>query len=120
MSVDTDNCKIEYIPILKNGNGVLLADQDSANEILNCFNERTQQIKEPGFVEKRFQQEAQQLKTYYLRKFRGNTFCEKIISKISEALYEKMFYGRLARTEMINCIECEPHRDFIDQILRGV
>ncbi len=116
--LDTDSGAVKYIALSKDANGVRLAQDGEADEILAGFLARSEEIKQEGFVERRFAEEANRRESYYMRKFRGNSFFDKAMIKVFPSLYRKMFYSKKARLGMLNCIECEPHRDIITHILK--
>ncbi len=117
VAFDTDSGEVDYIPIARNSNGVVLAEGEEGDEILAGFNKRSEEIRKSGTVESRFSELADRLESYYLRKIRGNSLADKVICKLSPSLYKKLFYGKKARLGMLNCIECEPHRDIITNLL---
>lgn len=49
------NMSVEFLPFEKRGNGVEMADNEIAKEIMDSFLKRSEQIMIPGFVESEFE-----------------------------------------------------------------
>ena len=58
---------IEYIPIVKVGNGIRLAENEKKVEIINGFEDRSKRIIESAFIETEYSKFAQQYINTYLR-----------------------------------------------------
>ncbi|PRS39084.1 poly-gamma-glutamate biosynthesis protein [Bacillus sp. RJGP41] len=106
--------KIDYIPIVKRGNGVRLATGHIAEDIITEFQNRSQEILEDEFIEQKYQEFANQNIQSYLRKFSG---LGKWLSRIDRRLLNgnllKKKYDRSQLLEIQNYIECEAHRELV-------
>ena len=66
-----DSFAIDYIPLVRAGNKVRLADGAKRQEIMDGFLGRSKEILQDGFVEKRYLQFADEMKNGYLLAFSG-------------------------------------------------
>lgn len=110
--------EIKYIPIRKKGNTVRLSDDSS---ILEGFKSRSKQIKDRKFIEENYYQFADFMsKNYYYRlSGRISRFLPvRIINKLTNYILLKWIYGEREKLEIINCLECEAHRELLTHILR--
>jgi len=98
---------IDYIPIMKRGNKVELADIDEADEVLVAFNKRSEQILQKDFIENEYQIFAKSRETTYLNALCGNHITLKILNKIFRNKLSKKLYSKAALTKILNYIECE-------------
>ncbi len=121
----TDGFEIKYIPLVKAGCGVRLANAERAKEIMSAFAERGEQIKEDGFIKKRYAKFASEELNKYLFSFSGikRTFLFKVINKLSGHRYERWLlkrkYGIGRKAEIRNFVECEAHRELLIAALKG-
>ena len=104
---------VGYIPIVKQGNGVRLANKQRSEEILHGFNERSKQILDDGFVQQEYGKFATQMLNGYLTAFLGKNLLLRVLNKLSgNKLAEKLHsYESLVRIR--NYIECEAHRELV-------
>lgn len=110
--------EIKYIPIRKKGNTVRLGDDSS---ILEGFKSRSKQIKDKKFIEENYYQFADFMsKNYYYRlSGRISRFLPvRIINKLTNYILLKWIYGEREKLDIINCLECEAHRELLTYILR--
>lgn len=61
--------KIDYIPIIRNGNGIRLAKNKDADDIIDSFNVRSNEILNPQFVHENYQEYVEQQRSTYLGAF---------------------------------------------------
>lgn len=113
-----DNGHVSFIPIKKQGNGVLLAVGKEADEILSGFEERSNEIKQPGFVEKQYKAFADETITGYLLYFIGiqNNIVYRAINKISGQRLRRYISKHIKKKRSCgirNYIECEAHRELL-------
>jgi poly-gamma-glutamate synthesis protein (capsule biosynthesis protein) len=117
VEVTIDNeMRVEYIPIVKKGNGVYLAVGKIAESILTEFQKRSNEILKDGVLEKKYREFAQENIQSYLRKFSG---FGKWLSRIDRILLKDMLlkikYNKKQLLKLQNCIECEAHRELISK-----
>ena len=114
-----DNFQIDYIPLVKRGNGVRLAEGDKAQEILDGFRQRSEEIKQEGFVEAEYKKFAASYVNNYLFAFSGarRSFAFRVINKLSGYRYAKWRmrrkYKKHTLLAMRNFVECEAHRELL-------
>lgn len=106
--------KIEFVPICKSGNRVVLADDNQSEIILTELEERSIKISDKEFVKKQYEKLAIENQNYYLRQMSGFPRwvrgIDKVIfkGKLISILYNK---GKLVCIR--NIIECEAHRELL-------
>ena len=122
LSLD-EHMNVTYLPLVKQGNGVRLAEGEKSNQILNDFRRRSEEITQDGFVEKKYKEFAATMVNNYLFTFLGvrRTFVYKAFDKISGYRLTSVILNRKYKLEkklaLRNFIECEAHRELL---LRGV
>lgn len=103
--------QIKHHPIVKTGNAVRLASGKDRKDILEGFESRSEQIKDPDFIEREYGEFSKQgLREYHMRVL-GFTFLSRLMNKLSFAPYFKKRYSRLAELAIVNMLECEAHRE---------
>ena len=123
IKLDSD-FNISYIPIVKNENTVLLADNKKSDEIMSSFNERSKEIQINGFIEKKYSEFAMSMIDSYLGTLSGKTQClpYRALNKLlkGKLLHFSMSrkYNKKKLLMLINIIECEAHRELIIQALK--
>lgn len=114
--------QISYVPVLKNGCSVQLADEAQAGIILEEFNYRGKQILEEDFIQQNYTEFAKKmLNAYYSRslgRIRKNIIF-KIINKLMKSSLVKFCYDTDSDLAMLNYIECEAHRELFAEGLRA-
>ena len=114
-----DGLHVDYIPIVKAGNGVCLATGQLAEDILAAFHQRSDEILQDGFVEQLYRKFAQENIQSYLRRFSG---FDKWLSWIDRRLLNGMLlekkYNKKQLIAIQNFIECEAHRELVIAALR--
>ncbi len=113
---------ISYIPIVKVGNGVRLADGQKAKQIMSEFLFRSEEIKEPGFIEQNYKEFADSFLEYYLRALAGKrSVCFRVINKLSGGRFFKQYlkrtYLNANLVRISNYLDCEAHRELLSQAL---
>ena len=116
----SDDLKITYIPVRKQGEYVRLADHSDAESILASFKNRSQEILETGFIEAKYQEFADNMRAYYLQQFRGisdSSLVMRVLNKLTHKkwrpwLMNRFYDDRRKRTNK-NCLQCEAHRELI-------
>lgn len=125
ISVD-DNLKVSYIPLEKNGNAVKLATGEKAGEILNAFENRSNEIKTPGVIEKKYIEFADKMQENYLLAFlavKRTGFIFRLLNKLTGCKYQKKLiekkFDSKKKLAIENFIECEAHRELLLFGLKG-
>ena len=125
LKIDDDNVNINYIPIVKNGNGVVLADKISKERILTQFIKRSEEIKTYKFIENEYEKYAlKNLDNYILSLCMvNNGFVFKVFNKLSFRKFQKIIvkrYIKKKRNTLINKIECEAHSELLLTALKNI
>ncbi|MBD8591097.1 CapA family protein [Peribacillus simplex] len=106
--------KIDYIPIVKKDSGVRLATGQMAKDILSEFQERSKEILQDGFIEKKYQEFANQNIQSYRRKFSGfGKWLTRIDVYLFKGTLAKLKYNKKQLLAIQNAIECEAHRELL-------
>lgn len=114
-----DNFAIDYIPLVKAGSTVRLASEAKQQEIMDGFSDRSKEILQDGFVEKRYRAFADEMINGYLLAFSGKrrSFILRILNKLTRGRYVKWFlrhrYSEIDLLVLRNYIECETHREMV-------
>lgn len=119
VDIQDNGLQLDYVPIIKNSNKILLALKDISEEILSAFFYRSKRIQEEDFVMKNYIEFAKQNLVNYERAMLGrkNNFIFKLITKLTKGKNISRIYDKRSRLIIRNFIECEAHRELI---LRGL
>lgn len=109
----SDKLNIDYVPIKKCGNKVRLAEDDEAKEIMDGFFARTEEIKKPGIIEKRYKECCMVFKQWYLYCMAGGQARTGCTSVEFDTEYP---IGSLLA--MVNYFTCEPHMETLATIAK--
>jgi len=102
--------RLEYIPIVKEGNGIRLATGRVKEDILKAFYQRSDEILRDGFVEQQYRQFAGVNLALYLQKFSG---IGKWMSRIDRRLLNCMLIRKKYNKSNRNYIECDADRELV-------
>lgn len=110
-----EQMNITYLPLEKKENTVRLASGQLAQEILRDFFERSNEIKIPGAIDKRYSDFARDMLNSYLLKISGKkSLAFRIINKLSGQRHLKWYLRKYDTKSMLmlrNSIECEAHNE---------
>lgn len=123
INIMNNSHKIDYIPIIRNGNGIRLAKNKDADDIIDSFNVRSNEILNPQFVHKNYQEYVEKQQSTYLGAFLGHkTFLFRGLNRITNGFLVRrkieFLYRKRERLCLRNFIECEAHREMILTLLR--
>lgn len=111
-----DKVQIEYIPIIKKGNVIGLADSDVKKDILEDYEKRSKEIISEKFVSEKYDQFAEEILVNYLRKLSASG---KWRNRIDRYLFRgnliKRKYKKSNMMNIYNYIECESHRELLSR-----
>ena len=116
---------VSYIPLKKHGNSVRLASDNEATQILNNFNIRSNEIKQKGFIERKYQEFADSMLENYLFAVSGvkRNLVFKIFNKFSGGRFKKYLLKRKYTCDkklvLQNFVECEAHRELFLEGLKN-
>lgn len=109
-----DGLYVEYIPIVKGGNSVRLAEGESAEAILAAFHKRSDEILQEGFIEKQYKKFAKENRESYLRSFSGfGKWLCRVDRHLLKGRLLKHKYNKNKLLAIQNFIECEAHRELV-------
>jgi poly-gamma-glutamate capsule biosynthesis protein CapA/YwtB (metallophosphatase superfamily) len=108
-----DGVKVEYIPIVKTGNSVRLANEGQREEILREFKQRSNEIKKEGFIDMKYSELAESMFNNYLAGLHGNNLLFLVLNKLFKRKLTRKLYSDHSLRWVRNIIECEAHRELI-------
>lgn len=116
--------EVKYIPLKKTGNSVRLAKGAEAENILEQFNIRSEEILDSDKLYQHYSELADQYKNHYLFSVmkikRGLLY--RIINKLTKGSLDKNIinkaFNSMYRYELENYVECEAHRELLLNILK--
>lgn len=113
---------VSYLPIVKTGNGVRIADPIRGAEIMDNFVLRSNEIKEPGFIEEKYRSFADSFLFFYLQALSGRrSLVFRIFNKLSKGAFMNWYlrrtYQNKNKVRIANYIDCEAHRELLSQAL---
>lgn len=104
---------VEFIPIVKHGNVVRLADPQQSAAILESFAERSRQILQPGFIQAEYERFAAEMINYYLTSFGGDGLMFRIMNKLGGHDLVRKSHSSLSLARVLNYVRCEAHRELL-------
>ena len=109
-----DGLHVDYIPIVKEGNGVRLATDQVAEDILAAYHKRSNEILQDGFVEQRYREFAVDNHLLYVRHFAGfGKWLSMLDRYLLKGMLAKRKYNKKQLLAIQNYIECEAHRELV-------
>lgn len=113
-----DDFSVTYIPLRADKIGVRLAEGEEADNILDGFFNRSEQIKENGFIEQRFSEFSDELFDQYILSFHGKLplyfrVLNRLLGNKYKQRYIKKKYSKHLLNAVLNFTECEAHREVI-------
>lgn len=117
--------EVSYIPLVKQGNGVRLAKETVAQEILEAFERRTMEIRQEGFIADNYHKFAEKMLDSYLVTLSGmqKGVVFRILNLLSGGKYAHWRMRRRYLPKDLrairNYVECEAHRELMLDGLKG-
>ena len=119
-----EDVNVSYIPLEKHGASVALA-QEKKEKIMSDFRQRSEEIKQPGFIEKKYNEIAASELERYLYMLQGRrykSYLFRVLNKLSGyRLITWAFQHQYKRNDLpslINIMDCEVHRECFLQALK--
>jgi poly-gamma-glutamate synthesis protein (capsule biosynthesis protein) len=112
VKLDTE-VEVDFIPIQKKGNGVGIPEIESGQEILAGFQQRSEAIKDSGFVERQFDKYCTENGQYYLATLAGLGKTIRRIDKVLNRPLTRLIYSKSKLNTIQNHFECETHREIV-------
>jgi len=116
--INVNGMTLDYVPIVKSGNRVRLAEASSSEEILLAFNDRSQKITEDEFIKNEYEKFAARMMNNYLAALQCNNFFLGVIKKLGGRSLVAKLYSNRYLLKLQNYIESEAHRELLLQGLR--
>jgi poly-gamma-glutamate capsule biosynthesis protein CapA/YwtB (metallophosphatase superfamily) len=102
---------VEFIPVCKKGNGVSLPESVLSQTVLKEFNQRSENILKPGFVEAEYDRFCKSNGIFYLGAFAGFGRILRRIDKLLNGMLTRLLYSSKKLYMLQNFVECEAHRE---------
>lgn len=122
----SSNFEITYIPLVKCGNKVRVANAEVAEEIMNGFSARSEEIKCSEFVSKEYARFAEDKIDNYLISFstiRYKSLLFRVLNKLTGYRLGKYVVNKKYKKHKLlalqNYIECEAHRELLLEAIRN-
>lgn len=103
-----DKMTLSYIPIIKTGKSIRIATDEEAEEIMKGYNDRSEEIKQKGFVKEKYLEFAKKQFPYYTCLLAGGESSGKEYTEKFGLDYKPTEYAAL-----FNCLNCEVHSESI-------
>ena len=115
-----DGFEITYIPLRKQENTVRLAAGEEGEAILSQFRHRSEQIREPGFIEQAYARFAKTMTEQYLLSLSSiptHSFLFRAVNKLTGYRWGRWLVRRAYQKKKLlsirNCIQCEAHAELL-------
>ena len=103
--------KCEFLPIGRTETGIYAMDGDEKQTTMDAYYKRTEEIKNPGFIEKAFSEYAKQKSRWYFYRITGGESVHGSFDDYKVNLKENEIMA------LINYITCEPHVELLQTAL---
>lgn len=122
VGIDNGKLSYEYIPIVKKGAYVRLAEDEDKENILNDFYKRSDDICKEGYIDSIYAEEIEGEVLSYLRRLSGgygNNIISRAINRFTDSFLLKTAYKKKYFPAILNCLECDSHREALVTYLRS-
>lgn len=112
---------LSFIPCVKCENRVRMADAKEKAQILSEFAKRNEEIKSESFLREQYKKFAETKRKEYSIRLLGRIGRSKLfrlINKLSANKLVKAVYSKKFMTGVLNCFECEAHRELVAEIMK--
>lgn len=113
LKIDKDKIQMNYYPIVKNDECIRLANTEEHQRIIDQFEMRSDEIKNPSFVEMKYNEFAISMLPNYIDTFLGRKKLYKILAKLLGKNFYFKYYNRRTLLAIQNYMECEAHHELI-------
>lgn len=123
MKIEIENgLHISYIPFYREKDRIAMMPSDEEAKVMAEFAERNREIAQPGFVEKRYEQLAEEVIAGYLYQLAGwPLFFIRMDKLFGRRLIKRSFRKKQKRLlYVLNMFQCDAHREAIEQGLKGL
>lgn len=113
-----DGFQLEFVPVVQTLHGTRLANNEEAKSILEDFYQRSEEIKSPDFIEKKYQEIAKRKAYYYSLILLGkeNSIFVRVLNKLTGERFSRAMVNRISKRTLLkwdNYIKCESHRELL-------
>ena len=113
LQIDIEERAVGFQPVIVDGQGVRLTNEEETSAVLSDFHARSSQIQQDGFVEESYRAFAdEKLKGYQIQSM-GRVAA--ILEKFHALGNVQKLYDRQNMVNLLNTLRCEAHRDLYIQ-----
>ena len=117
ITIEASGKRINFIPVVKKGATIDLADDLEKESILRTFAERSEYVYDKQAIQNRFSEFSKQRKYYYLQTFLGfGSMLRRVDNRLKNALVKVIFNKKIVPLLYI-MLKCESHLEVIINIL---
>lgn len=116
LNITKNNIKVNYIPIEKNKELIIISKNKS---ILEDFNNRSKEILNKYFIINNYKQFSLSYLNHYLNFLNRIRFITKIFNRIFKRKYFTKIYSKQDCIRILNILECEAHRELFIEGLKN-
>ena len=119
IEIESDIPKVNYIPIVKNKNGIRKANESESQKIMSMFYERSVKIQDADFIKKEYEKFASRMLDGYIDGVFGTNIFFRILNKLSGHRLTRHINNKKALF-LRNYIECEAHSEIFLVALKNL
>ena len=113
-----DNMSVDFLPFCKKRTGIALPESDVSRSILKDFNERSNNLSLPGFIETEYEKFCISRGLFYIGAIAGLGRIPRKLNELLHGIITRQIYSLKKLNSLQNMIECEAHRELILRYLR--
>ncbi|MBQ9361459.1 MAG: CapA family protein [Lachnospiraceae bacterium] len=120
IELDLNTGIVDYVPLVKAGNGVREAKGARGEQILMEFMRRSEEIKNEEFVREHYTRYAQEIGNEYLMRFSGRirrNLLVRFLGKLTSYRFIRHMYQEESRLSIKNILDCEAHRELASEVM---
>jgi poly-gamma-glutamate synthesis protein (capsule biosynthesis protein) len=108
-----DKMSVDFVPFCKKRRGIEFPESNISEIILKDFNERSQKISLPGFIETEYEKFCIRNGLYYMGTFAGLGRVPRKVNELLHGIITRQIFSLKKLNMMQNFIECETHRELV-------
>ena len=120
LTIDGNEFLIREIPITRTDVGVIVSSDEHAKNVMQMYNQLTDDIKNPHFVYENYKHFADTHINRYLREFIGRTWIVKAINLLCNRKLVRLLLGKTSYLAIQNYLSCEAHHELFLQGLKNI
>lgn len=107
--------EIRYFPLRRSPYGTGIAEDE--NDLLECFRKRSEEIRDPIFLESQYIQFCKTKEGHYFANLMGmSRFMQRVLRRLGLLNLASMKYGKKRRNVLYDYIMCDAHREAITRL----